>query len=1279
MGSLFIWFYRFGKNHRLAFWAIIISIFLSSVFLASKIQFEEDITKVMPVDERIAEINQVIEKSRITDRIVVNLSLKDSSNTSSAQLVKNADQMIARFEELKPQLIDEVIVGADDESAIQLFEFVHDFLPLFLDSSDYEAIADKIDEKEIVNALRSGYKLLLTPAGSYIKKSFLSDPLNIGALGLKKIQKAFSNGEYKIIENKIFTSDEKNLIFFIKPAHASKESGKNAELIHRLDDIIQSADQAVEVHYFGTPAVSVGNAERIKKDLNYIITIIVVVLFLFISLFYRSVYHFFILIVPVVFGAAVGLAVLYLVKERVSSISLGIGSVLLGITIDYSLHIFTHFKTVGNIEKLLTDISNSLLMSCLTTIAAFVCLLFMDSDALRQLGLFASVSFLASGLSALIILPQLISAPKTKKISVSEFKFPEFNRFKQFRPGTVFFVLLIVSLVGLYLSQNPQFEKNLDALNYMTDDLKKSEEVLNRTSGVSLKSVFLVSSGSTLNDALSTLESASPIIDSLQLAGVIKRSSGVSPMLLSIDVIEKKYKRWNSFWNDEKVDKIMQIIDREATVLGFKKDVFTGFRSLLLSTAKGVNPDILLKSNEKMLSDYVSKTDSSCSIITILNVNEQDRSKLYESFSGIEDVIVFDKKYLSESLVNLLSENFNFLVDISLLLVFIILLVAYGRIELAVITFLPILMSWYWTLGAMALFGLKINIVNIIVCTFVFGLGIDYSIFIINALIQQYAKGEKNLSSFRTSIFLSGMTTIIGIGGMIFAQHPALKSIAGLSIIGICSVLVLTNSFIPIAFRWLVTNRTAKQLYPLTLKNILATILAYVMLIFGFLIVTLGALLLYSLVFIPMDKRKYMVHYLLYAWANIYIGVLFWRRKKEIDSHHIDFNAPGIVVANHQSFIDVPFLFSLSPKIILTTNDRIYNNPIFGPVSRLCDFLNVSTGIENMESKIKQLTDKGYSIAVFPEGTRSNDNQIHRFHKGAFKVAQELCLPIIPIVIHGTGEFLPKGKFWGRRNNLTVKFCGSYNEFCYDHSNLTYTEASKELCNRMRDEFLDLKINAAGPAYQSNRFILSNLYKSPMLEWYMKVKLRLEDNYKFMDEHLPREGTIYDLGCGFGFSTFILGLSAENRTMIGIDYDAFKINIAANNYLASSNITFLAQDIQQIEFKSCTGIIFSDVLHYLTPEGRIKVLKNAMSSLQAKGSIIIKDGDAKLEKKQKITRFTEFLSTKLLKFNKLNSELNFLDSNDLQHLASENGFTCDELQSRKITSNKVWVIKHKQQ
>ncbi len=91
--------------------------------------------------------------------------------------------------------------------------------------------------------------------------------------------------------------------------------------------------------------------------------------------------------------------------------------------------------------------------------------------------------------------------------------------------------------------------------------------------------------------------------------------------------------------------------------------------------------------------------------------------------------------------------------------------------------------SWGWP-------GLQFNIVNIILSALIFGLGDDYSLFIMDGLLQEYKTGKKNLSSYKSSIVLSAITTLAGLGVLIFAKHPALRSIALISITGILSVVL---------------------------------------------------------------------------------------------------------------------------------------------------------------------------------------------------------------------------------------------------------------------------------------------------------------------------------------------------------------------------------------------------------------------------------------------------------------------------------------------------------
>ncbi len=126
-----------------------------------------------------------------------------------------------------------------------------------------------------------------------------------------------------------------------------------------------------------------------------------------------------------------------------------------------------------------------------------------------------------------------------------------------------------------------------------------------------------------------------------------------------------------------------------------------------------------------------------------------------------------------------------------------------------------------------------------------------------------------------------------------------------------------------------------------------------------------------------------------------------------------DFSRPHLIVCNHQSHLDLMCQLIFTDKVVFLTNDWVWNSPFFGLLIRNAEYLPVSRGVENILPQLRSLVQRGYSVAVYPEGTRSADCQIHRFHKGAFLLARELGLDILPMCLYGTGKVLPK-----RRHHL---------------------------------------------------------------------------------------------------------------------------------------------------------------------------------------------------------------------------------------------------------------------
>ena len=158
------------------------------------------------------------------------------------------------------------------------------------------------------------------------------------------------------------------------------------------------------------------------------------------------------------------------------------------------------------------------------------------------------------------------------------------------------------------------------------------------------------------------------------------------------------------------------------------------------------------------------------------------------------------------------------------------------------------------------------------------------------------------------------------------------------------------------------------------------------------------------------EKKKQFLHKIIYRSARFIMikhGIPGTTFSYKINDH-VDFEKPHVIICNHQSHLDLMCQLIFTPNIIFLTNDWVWNNPFYGLLIRNAEYLPVMDGIEVLLPKLKDLVDRGYSIAVYPEGTRSKDCKIGRFHQGAFFIAERLNLDLLPMCLYGTGKILPK-------------------------------------------------------------------------------------------------------------------------------------------------------------------------------------------------------------------------------------------------------------------------------
>ena len=1284
MEKMFIAIYKYFEKNRLAFLISFGISFLLVAYFAFQVRFEEDISKVLPKDKKIEKLNQVFQNSKFIDKLVVMVSMKDTTAEEPDSLVAFADKLVSTVQDRLGSQINKINYGTDDDLVMELFNTIDNHLPVYLSEKDYRTIDTLMTGEKVKETLSQNFRTLTSPTGIALKSIIVKDPLGISFIALKKLEELQYDKNFELFDGHIITKDQKTLLIFITPAYPPNNTAKNAPLLQGIDQIIDSLSSSIYKNttatYFGAAAAYVGNALQLRKDTLFTQGLTVVILIVFLGLYFRRKLAPIIILVPVLFGSLFALSAIYFINGSISVIALGTGSVVLGIAVNYSLHIFNHYRHTKSIEQVIKDLALPLTVGSFTTIGGFLCLEFAESDILKDLGLFSAFSLIGASLCSLIFLPHFIASKEEQKQHKAVL-LSWIDKFASYNPEyNKFIVIGILALTGVfaYTANSVTFESDLLRMNYMPDKLKQAEAKLNKINEYSLQSVYLVSEGKTLNEALVNNEKLVAKIEQLKGKNIVKKYSGISSFIISDSLQRTRIAFWKAYWTPGKKRQLLATLRKEGSALGYKTSAFDNFSQLLDKDFQLADEAATAGIRKTFLDDFITEKPGLSSIVTLVKVSPENKSVIYKTFEDDPYSTVVDKQYLTAKFVDIINSDFTKIAIMSSLLVFIVLLLTYGRIELTLVSFIPMFIGWIWILGIMGILGISFNIINIIISALIFGLGDDYSLFIMDGLLQEYKTGKKNLSSFKSSIFLSAITTIAGLGVLIFARHPALRSIALISIIGISCVVLMAQILIPFLFNILIKNRVQKQQFPWTLSGFVLTIFSFAYFVLGSLLLTLTGLLFGRLNPMKKQQRKLIYHTIISMFVRSMIYLMANVKKCVINTGHEDFSKPAIIICNHQSFLDSQVIIMLHPKLILFTNKWVWNSPVFGGVVRLADYYPIEQGADSGIELLADRVKEGYSIVVFPEGTRSLDESIGRFHKGAFYLAEKLNLDILPIIIEGTGYTITKGDFLLKNGNITLKFLPRIKP---DDAwfGTGYSERAKKISCYFKEEFAQLCNTTHQTAYFREKLIYNYLYKGPILEWYMKVKLRLEKNYQPIHELLPKQGKILDIGCGYGFMSYMLHFVSPQREITGIDYDEEKIETANNCFSKNEKINFETADVTEYTFEDYDAIILADMLHYLQPGQQAQVIEKCIRHLRPGGTILIRDGDKDLAAKHKGTRLTEFFSTRVSGFNKTSEQgLSYLSGKSIEGMAKERGMKCEIIDGTKYTSNVFFVLKHEQ-
>ena len=1153
--------YKYMKSHLTICWLSLFILTFGLFFLLSRMTYKEDISDFLPANNKYSKALKVYQDLVGANKIIVIAQCTDTTRIVPDTIVRAVDLFVEELEKTeKSNQFSNLTYQLDQGQVAEVLSFVYQNIPYFLSTADYNRIDSLICKPDFIpSQLEADKQMLMLPASGLLSENIQKDPLNLFTPIVASFQTNIPAISFENYDGHIFTPDMRRAIITMESPFGASETEKNGALIETLDSIAQQVSMvvpSVSFHLTGGPVIAVGNAKQIKKDSFLSITIAIIFIVLLLIYVFRRVWSILMIVVTIGWGWLFAIGGMAFFHDSVSVIVIGISSVILGIAVNYPLHLIAHLQHTPNMKMALKEISKPLIVGNVTTVGAFLALVPLKSVALRDLGLFSSLLLIGTILFVLIYLPHALKS-KQRVYSISAL-----SKVSELSIDNKRWIVVCVSILTLllgYLSLGTVFDPNMNHINYMSDDQKDDMSYFQHlfSSSMTGQAVYIVNSASDFDTSLDMSRNLSYTITQLEEEGVVKGKRGCSYFLTSQTEQKKRISRWNKFVFEHGKD-IEKQVRISAKNEHFNESSFDDFFDILRANYDVKPMEYFYPLTQTVFASNIS-VDSIARQVNIIDMVYTNESDVEKVISRVEkahpDIYAFDVQGMNSSIAIHLSDDFNYIGWACGLIVFLFLWLSFGSIELAILSFIPMAVSWIWILGIMSVMDIHFNVVNIILATFIFGQGDDYTIFMTEGCQYEYAYRRKVLSSYKSSIIVSALIMFIGIGALIFAKHPALHSLAEVTIIGMFSVVLMAYLFPPLFFSWLVLEKGTYRIRPISMKGLFVTGYSAIVFFLQLASVYLLGGVLFGLFHGKRKSKRIFRNYIRRAfWFDMnHIWGLHFNYKNPKQE---DFSKPAVIICNHQSMLDTAFLMAISSKIVIVANSHASSHFVTRKIFRWMDFYTLPDNDSWDMHYLSELVKDGYSIVIFPEGIRNELSSVLRFHKGAFYLAEKLQLDIIPIYLHGVNYVFPRNTLCTYSGKVTLEIGDRIKYGDKDYYGNDYREGAKLIRSLFDKNYQLLKKQNETAEYYSP-FVLDR-YRYKGIEIFRTVERNLS-HYRQTVENLRSvdASTIIVSNSGWGELALLIALTRPDATIVAVEKDEDMLcvsRIASEN--VTNNITF---------------------------------------------------------------------------------------------------------------------------
>ena len=785
-----------------------------SFFFLIKGNYSDDILDMLPVKDRIISQHlNFLSLHGYMKKIVFELSITDTTKTFD-ELKSTTREMIQHLRKTREFSFQGELTPGD---FLHLRNLIVTHWPNLFEKSDSVWIYNRLNIDSLTERLDRTVSSLFTFSDASVDAfTVQNDPFGLALFSLSKLS-AFKPADNIVIDDGFITNKNRTRILFIVEITGMRLDHKTTKSVHNTIQAIEKniKSKGFGLTWMGAARASQDNSQTIRNDINLTLPITISLIFLICFFIYKRFYYGFLTFLPTFTGILITFA-FFSYFGKMSVIIIGFGAALLGITVDYALHYLYLIDDIPKNTNPVKTLSGPILSSSFTTSGAFLVLITAKIPGLSQLGYITATGILLVAVLSILILPLMVKTSALKKpkkaIVNPAFWFKFFYTKKLDYPGAISCTILIIW--ACFSIPLLSFEGNPDSLNGMKPNTLAAEQRLRDNWPGIEDGMYLVVTDTSFKGVVEKAEmKLQSLIDTLVNKKYINHTVLFTHLYPSEKTQKINRKRWYRTFTADRISLMIGAANSVTKKYGFESSQFSSYFSKLafidsLDFLEMERFPISIK--QGLIKNYV-RSDGSLWYANVPVIQTTDTSwNTIEKLAKEKNILAINGAALGLRVVTIIKTGFFRCLLLIPIVIMCILCITLGNVKHAFLVLIPPFMATMLTLGCMSYFNIPVSIISLMIFAFIFGLGIDYTILMFYMSKKAQSEGQSYIYHGAASVTIAALTTLTGLGILVFASHPVLSSVGKTGLIGILSSYICAVVFVPLLVRLTWTNSSSK-------------------------------------------------------------------------------------------------------------------------------------------------------------------------------------------------------------------------------------------------------------------------------------------------------------------------------------------------------------------------------------------------------------------------------------------------------------------------------------